>query len=99
MRDLGDKLPANERERIESKVGELKEALKGDNLEQIKRLTEEVQQMWHALSQQLYQAQQQAPGGAAAAGSAPQDGGAAGPSGNDGGTGEGEVVDGEFREA
>ncbi len=99
MRDLGDKLPANERERIESKVGELKEALKGDNLEQIKRLTEEVQQMWHALSQQLYQAQQQSPGGAAAAGSAPQDGGAAGPSGNDGDTGEGEVVDGEFREA
>ncbi len=99
LRDLGDKVPANERERIESKVGELKEALKGDDLEQIKRLTEEVQQMWHVLSQQLYQAQQQAPGGAAAAGSAPQDGGAAGPSGNDGGTGEGEVVDGEFREA
>ena len=96
LRELGDKLPAAERERIQSKVNELKEAQKGDDLERIKRLNEEVQQMWHNLSQQLYQAQQQAGG---AAGSAPSGDGSGSAGGAQGGEGEGEVVDGEFREA
>jgi len=94
LRELGDKLPAGERERIQNKVNELKEALKGEDTEHIKRLTEEVQQMWHTLSQQLYQ-QQQAAGGAPGA-----NGGTAAPGGeNKPNDGEGEVVDGEFREA
>ncbi len=94
LRELGDKVPAAERDRITSKVGELKEAIKGDDLERIKRLNNEVQQMWHALSQQLYA--QQTGSGEQASGSTP---------GTNGGAstgepkGEGEVVDGEFREA
>ncbi len=95
MRDLGDKLPGNERERIQAKVNELKEAIKGEDLERIKRLTEEVQQMWHALSQQLYQTQQQAADGNATPGA---ESGTA-PGSTTSGDGEGEVVDGEFREA
>jgi len=93
LRELGDKLPADERERIEAKVKELQEAAQSDDLDRIKRLTEEVQQMWHTLSQQLYQAQQQAAAGGAAPGA---DSGSAASDNNDG---EGEVVDGEFREA
>ncbi len=95
LRELGDKVPAAERERITAKVKELREAMQGEDLERIKRLNEEVQQMWHALSQQLYAAQQQPSGGTSAPG------GVAGSGGTTEGEqpGEGEVVDGEFREA
>ena len=89
LRDLGDKVPAGDRQKIEAKVAELREALKGDDAASIKRLTEDVQQTTHALSQQMY-AQQ---GGETAAGpSAPG-------SSNGDGKPEGEVIEGEFREA
>jgi len=54
LRDLGDKVPAGDRQKIEAKVAELREALKGDDASRIKRLMEEVQQATHALSQQMY---------------------------------------------
>jgi molecular chaperone DnaK len=84
LRELGDKVPAADRESIEKKISELREAIKGDDINQIKRLTEELQQASYALSQQLYAQQQagQAEGQAKA-----------------GGEDEGEVVEGEFREA
>jgi molecular chaperone DnaK len=87
LRDLGDKVPAGDRQKIEAKVAELREALKGDDLASIKRLTEEVQQASYALSQQMY-AQQ---GG----GQTPPP-----PPGATGGeTPQGDVIEGEFREA
>jgi molecular chaperone DnaK len=54
LNELGDKVPEGDRESIEGKVSELREALEGDDIERIKQLTEEVQQASHALSQQLY---------------------------------------------
>ena len=90
LRDLGEKVPADERQNIEAKIKSLREAIKGDNLDQIKRQTEELQNAFHALSQQLY-AQQQAPGGGPTGG-----GNGHGPEGPED---EGEVVEGEFREA
>jgi molecular chaperone DnaK len=90
LRDLGEKVPAGERQNIEAKIKSLREAIKGDNLDQIKRQTEELQNAFHALSQQLY-AQQQAPGGGPTGG-----GNGHGPEGPED---EGEVVEGEFREA
>jgi len=87
LSELGDKVPTGERSNIEVKINELREASKGDDLSNIRRLSEELQNAFHALSQQLY-AQQgaQQPG---------KDGNGRGPSGED----EGEVVEGEFREA
>lgn len=85
LRELGDQVPANERENIQNKVNELKETIKGDDINRIHRETEELQNAFHALSQQLY-AQQQAS----------QTDGGQGPSGPED---EGEVVEGEFREA
>ncbi len=98
LKDLGDKVAAAERERIEAKVKELEEAMQGDDLNRIKSLNEEVQQMLHALSQQLYAAGGgAAPGGATpGAGAAP--GGDGGPQAQGGGSDE-DVVEGEFREA
>jgi molecular chaperone DnaK len=91
LRDLADKVPSGERQSIENKVNDLREALKGDDLSRIQSLSNDLQNALHALSQQLY-AQQSQPGG-------PQmgDGWTGGTAG--GGSDEGEVVEGEFREA
>ncbi|MCZ2127711.1 MAG: molecular chaperone DnaK [Anaerolineales bacterium] len=66
LRDLGEKVPAAEKASIESKVSELKQAAQGDDVEKIKSLTEELNNTFHALSQQLYaqdQGQQPQPEG------------------------------------
>ncbi len=86
LRELGDKVPAHERQTIQSKIEGLREAMKGDDMERIRRQSEDLQNALHALSQQLY-AQQAA--------------GAAQPGGNGHGakgTEEGEVIEGEFTE-
>lgn len=89
LRDLGEKVPSNERQNIESKINELRQAMNGEDIATIRRLTEELQNAFHALSQQVY------------AQNAPQPG-SNGNGGNGRDTGpsdEGEVVEGEFREA
>ena len=87
LRELGDRVPATDRGRIENLINDLKEAMKGEDTARIRNLTEQLQQASYALSQQLYQAQQ--------AGAQTGGDGAAG-------TGEGEggedVVEGEFRQ-
>ncbi len=90
LRELGDKVPANERSNIESKVSELKQAMQGDDLNRIKKLSEELQNAFYALSQQMYAQGQQTPSG-----SGPQDSGAQTPPPS----GEGDVIDGEVRDA
>ncbi len=84
LRDLGDKVPEKDREQIEEKVAALREVIQGEDLSEIKRLTEEVNQASHALSQQMYaqEAETQAE-----------------ENDSEGGVDEGEVVEGEFREA
>jgi molecular chaperone DnaK len=84
LRDLGDRVPGNDRQNIEGKIAALREAMKGDDLNRIRQLSDEVQQASYALTQQ------------AAAGQGPETGGTRGPSN---GQGEGDVVEGEFREA
>ncbi|MEK6753452.1 MAG: molecular chaperone DnaK [Chloroflexota bacterium] len=84
LRELGDKVPAAERSSIEGKVSELKQAAQGDDVDKIKKLTEELQNTFHALSQQLYaQGQQQAE---------PEGGPSSSPSQ------DGDVIDGEVKE-
>ncbi len=87
LNELGDKVPAAEKENIQSKVNDLKQAAQGDDASRIKQLTEEVQQAFHALSQQLY-AQEQ-----------PQPEAAGGPSVPPQGDSDGDVIDGEVSDA
>jgi molecular chaperone DnaK len=69
LRDLGDKVPSAERSTIEDKINNLKQTAQGEDLNRIKQASEEVQQAFHALSQQLYaqgaqgQPQPETPGG------------------------------------
>jgi molecular chaperone DnaK len=95
LRDLGDKVSASDRGRIEGLVEDLKRAKEGDDAAQIKQLIEQLQQASYAIGQQMY-AQQ----GAAGAAGGPQAGGNGGSPGYDAGTpsGEEEVVEGEFSE-
>jgi molecular chaperone DnaK len=86
LRELGDKVPAGERDSIQRKINDLRQAVQGDDMEKIRRLTEELQNAFHAISQQLYAQQAQ---------STTSSGG----NGRSSSSGEGEVVEGEFREA
>ena len=84
LRELGDKLPQQERPAIEEKVRQVRDAIKGSDSSQIKRLSEELQQQLHSLTQQLYSQPD-------ASKTSSED------SSND--EGEGEVFEGQFREA
>jgi molecular chaperone DnaK len=88
LRDLGDRVPAGERTNIENKLNALRESIQGDDLSSIRQQTDDLQNAFHALSQQLYAQQPEGP-------TQGPDGGGQGqsPEGDD------EVVEGEFREA
>ncbi len=84
LRELGDKVSADERGRIEAKINDLKQVIQGDDLNSIKKTSEELQNMFYALSQQLYSQSQAQPGGSGPQTPPPSDG---------------DVIDGEVREA
>jgi molecular chaperone DnaK len=84
VNELGDKVPAADKEKIEGQIKDLKDAIASEDIDKIKSLTTELQQALYALSSNLYQ---QA-GGA----EAPTDGGDAGSGGGE------DVIDAEFSE-
>jgi molecular chaperone DnaK len=95
LRDLQDKIPASDQQNIEAKINQLREAMKGNDINKINNLTSEVQNAFYALSQQLYASQGSTqPGNGNSPGTAP--GGNGHKPGNP--DGEGEVVEGEFRD-
>ncbi|MEL6879635.1 MAG: molecular chaperone DnaK [Cyanobacteria bacterium J06607_10] len=90
VEELGDKVPAEDKEKIEGQIKELKEALAAEDTDKIKSTMEALQQGLYALSSNLYQ--QGSPEGEEAA--APDaDGDDAGSS-----SGEDDVIDAEFSE-
>ena len=101
LTDLGDKVPTDDRGRIEQLIEDLKAVKDGDDIDQIKTLMEQLQQASHALTQQMYQ---QAGGegdfdpsaaGFDGAPGAPDEGG---PSEGGQPGGEDDVVEGEYRQ-
>jgi len=79
LKEYGDKIPADKKGAIENALGMLKEAHKNQNLADIERATEALNNAWHAASEDMARAaQQQGPqdGGAGYGGQqGPQDGG------------------------
>lgn len=65
LKDLGDKIDAADKSSIEAELNNLKEVVKGDDVEAIKAATEKLSQAFYAVSQKLYQ--QQDPGAAGGA--------------------------------
>ena len=88
LNELGDKVDAAKKAEVESKLAELKEALKGTDIEAIKAKQEAVQKAFYAISEELYKNAQAAQGAQPGA-----DAGAA----NNGKPDDG-VVDADFKE-
>ena len=86
LRELGDKVTAADRSRIEQTIGDLKQAAQGEDTARIRQLIEQLQHASMALGQQMY-AQQQPPTGG------PTPGPGNGPEGGE------DVIEGEFQEA
>ena len=83
--ELGDKVSAEEKTKVEGLVKDLREAIVQDDSEKIKTLTTELQQALYTISSNLYQA--------AGEGATPGDTGSSAPTG-----GEDDVIDAEFSE-
>ncbi|MEI1373820.1 molecular chaperone DnaK [Nostoc sp. UHCC 0926] len=90
LQELGDKVPAADKTKVEGLVKEVREAVAKDDDEQIKKLTPELQQALFAVGSNIYQ---QA-GGGATPGTEPQDSGSTSSSGS----GD-DVIDADFTES
>jgi molecular chaperone DnaK len=93
LKDLGEKVESSERANIESALGDLRTALKGDDKDAIDRKAEALAQAAAPVVQRAYQSEAGAGGAGADAGAGPQASGQAGPSG-----GKDDVLDAEFEE-
>jgi molecular chaperone DnaK len=60
LREYGDKLDSDTKARVEAAVARVKEALKGESLEEIKSATEALTSVWHQAAGKMYQQQAQA---------------------------------------
>ncbi len=87
LRDVGDKVDADEKSKIEAALNDVKEALKDSDIDKVKATAEELKQASYKMAEAVYaqqQAQQQAQGQAQAGGS------------DEGQAEEGEVVDADY---
>ena len=92
----GDKVPASEREPVQSAIEALKDVLGSDDVEHIKAKTEALAQVAMKLGEAMYKAQQSAGGESGPGG--PQGGAGPGAGGAGGGPGSDKVVDADFEE-
>ena len=96
LTEFGDKLPADKKAPIEEALNKLKEAHKAQDIAAIDTATAELNQVFQAASQEMYNAQAQEQGGAQQPGS---DAGAQGGNGqSENATQDGEVTDVDFEE-
>ena len=91
LKDLGDKLPADKRSQIESALAKLKDAHSKQDIAAIDAAMKELETVFHAASQDMYNAQQQA-----GAQQGPNPG--ADPNPGQGGNGGNDVTDVPFEE-
>ncbi|WP_413199195.1 molecular chaperone DnaK [Nostoc piscinale] len=89
LQELGDKVPAADKAKVEGLVRDLREAVAKEDDEQITKLMPELQQALFAVGSNIYQQ-----AGGAAPGAEPQDGGTSSSSG-----GGDDVIDADFTES
>ncbi|HON42810.1 MAG TPA: molecular chaperone DnaK [Bacillota bacterium] len=101
LREMGDKIPADTKSKIEAELERLKKAIADNDIGSIKRFMEDVRQASYKMSEELYkQAQAAGAAGAGGAGGAGQQPGAeGGPSAGDAGrhSADDDVIDADFR--
>ena len=89
LREFGDKLSADSKTRIETAMERVKEALKGNNVDEMTSASEALQQTWQTASAEMYQN---------ASGAETNAGGSNGSSQSYGTSDNSETVDAEFEE-
>ena len=94
LKEYGDKIPADKKGAIETALGQLKEAHKAQNIADIDRASEALNNAWHAASEDMAKAAQ---GGAGAPGAGFQGGPQQGPQGGSSDKGD-NVQDADFEE-
>ncbi|WP_456153466.1 molecular chaperone DnaK [Mogibacterium sp.] len=83
MNELGDKVTADEKSKVDAAREDLKKAVEANDVEDIKAKIEALTQAFYPISSRIYQEAQQAQAGAAGAGEQAQDSAqSAGPNGN-----------------
>ena len=75
LKEVGDKIDADTKARIQTAIERVKAALKGENSDEIKSAADDLTNAWHTASQQLYQQRAHTTGGGS------QPGGPNGPGG------------------
>ena len=55
LAEMGDKIPADDKAKVQAGIDKLKETLKGQDTDAIKAATEELTQAFYAVSEKLYQ--------------------------------------------
>src|SRR2546427_2177963 len=98
LAEYGDKVPEPDREAVRSANDEVKDALKGDDIDRIKKTTDALMQAYQRVGQAMYAGAQQAEGSGGGGGS--PGGGPTGATGSGGSepsqsSGDGDVVEGE----
>jgi molecular chaperone DnaK len=96
LREMGDKIPADTKSKIEAELERLKKAIADNDIDSIKRFMEDVRQASYKMSEELYK---QAQAGGAAGGAGQQPGAEGGPSAGDAGKhgADDDVIDADFR--
>lgn len=105
LTELGDKVDAETKAKVEEEIAALKKALEGDDVEEIKAATEKLTAASHKLAELMYSQTSQEQGGAGAAGAGAAGAAGAGAAGGDGGGAsqkpkgdDDDVVDADFEE-
>ena len=93
LKDHGDKISQDERLAVDRSIGELKDALKGDDLEKIKKAKDALVQVSQKLGEAVYKAAQAKAGPSAAPGAGPAPEGAKASAGGKDDVVDAEVVD------
>ncbi|MBN2470728.1 MAG: Hsp70 family protein, partial [Anaerolineae bacterium] len=89
LRDFGDKIPADAKQKTEERIEAVRKALEGTDTDTIRREMESLSQQLQTIGESMYQQQQQQPGDGQTPPPPPPGGDASGE----------DVIDGEFTEA
>ncbi|MCD6115698.1 molecular chaperone DnaK [bacterium] len=65
LKEFGDKVDGDAKNKIEAAVGRVKEALKGSNIDEIKSSTDDLNKIWQEAASKMYSQAQGAPGAGA----------------------------------
>jgi molecular chaperone DnaK len=96
LKEMGDKLSADDRGKVEAGIGRVKEALKGSDVSEIKAGTEALMAIWGEAAKTMYQKASAGAGGGPAGGEAPGQAGGGGTGQEKGGQGADDAVDADY---